>query len=331
MPMPTGSRTACLALTMGLALIPLVSARGGETENWERLRSMPRERRVFLSEKLREFDSLAPEEKSAIRALDRKVEGLSAADQANYLAVLHRYHLWLQSLPEDQRNALKTIPPAERMAMVTKLRAETKSSSPRRTSPVFLQLADLDGPTPYELVQQIKFWFELPPDQRASIEKLDPVERQKQFADLARARGANFNPTRHLTKSEEDDLITKLESTHQLKNGLLQPHAKVDAKDATKQARVRKRLAENYHFIEHPPEAVDPDNLLRFTTALPSWFRPSFDPLPPPEARRRLTILYRLLYPHPKEITDKGPASPGTAPPKPKAPATPKAATAPSF
>ncbi len=95
--------------------------------------------------------------------------------------------------------------------------------------------------------------------------------------------------------------------------------------------RVRRRLAENYYFIEHPPETVDPENLLRFETALPSWFRPSFDPLPPDEARRRLTILYRLVYPHPQEMpVEKAPRPsprprpPRRSPPSPSPPWAPR-------
>ncbi len=120
--MSRGSRPALLASAIGLVLIPL-AARGGEAENWGRLRSMPHERRVALADKLKEFDALDAREKAAVRALDRKVAGLSVADQASYRSVLRRYHLWLEGLPEDQRDALKAAPPSERMAMVTRLRA----------------------------------------------------------------------------------------------------------------------------------------------------------------------------------------------------------------
>jgi hypothetical protein len=329
--MPNGSRPALLASTIGLVLVPF-AARGGEAENWGRLRSMPRERRVALADKLKEFDALDAREKEAVRALDRKVAGLPEADQASYRSVLRRYHLWLQGLPEDQRNALKAAPPSERMAMVTRLRAGARPSSPRRDNPAFLQLADLNGPTPYELAQRLKLWFDLPPDQRAAVEKLAPADRLKRFEDLARSRGEKLNPTQHLTKAQEDELIKKLDSSPQLKNGLQLPHKKIDAKDPEKHARVRRRLAENYYFIEHPPEAVAPENLLRFETALPSWFRPSFDPLPPDEARRRLTILYRLVYPHPQEMpAEKAPPPVAAAPAAKPTPAAPKPAVGTSF
>ena len=55
-------------------------------------------------------------------------------------------------------------------------------------------------------------------------------------------------------------------------------------------------LAGNYFWIENPPEKVEPSNLFRFLSALPKGISESITYLPPEEARRRLTILYRLLY-----------------------------------
>jgi hypothetical protein len=76
-------------------------------------------------------------------------------------------------------------------------------------------------------------------------------------------------------------------------------------------------LAGNYYFIENPPDKkVEPSNLFRFLAALPKWISESYTYLPPEEARRRLTILYRLLYP-----TGEMPLS-GSAPLPPGAPPT---------
>jgi hypothetical protein len=55
-------------------------------------------------------------------------------------------------------------------------------------------------------------------------------------------------------------------------------------------------LAGNYYFIENPPQKVEPSNLFRFLSALPRGLSETFTYLPPEEARRRLTILYRLVY-----------------------------------
>ena len=68
-------------------------------------------------------------------------------------------------------------------------------------------------------------------------------------------------------------------------------------------------LAGNYYFIENPPQKVEPSNLFRFLSALPKGISESFTYLPPEEARRRLTILYRLLYPAPGEMPPSGSTS----------------------
>ena len=63
-------------------------------------------------------------------------------------------------------------------------------------------------------------------------------------------------------------------------------------------------------------------DLERFSAACPPWLHSMTDPLSPDDARQYLTILYRLLYPHPGEMpTDSKPnkAAPGppAAPPRP--------------
>ncbi len=71
-----------------------------------------------------------------------------------------------------------------------------------------------------------------------------------------------------------------------------------ESKDATKkQANIKRRFVDNYFYVENPPSKVSPENLLRFERSLPAWIRGGFDTLPPDEARRRLAILYRLIYP----------------------------------
>ena len=82
-----------------------------DAENWNRLRSMPREQRLALWEKLKEFDALGPTEKSAIQALNARITQLPAVEQANYWSVLSRYHHWVQGLSEEQRNELNAAPP----------------------------------------------------------------------------------------------------------------------------------------------------------------------------------------------------------------------------
>ena len=84
------------------------------------------------------------------------------------------------------------------------------------------------------------------------------------------------------------------------------------------------QLAESLYFMEHPPTPVLPGNLAQFDAQIPDWLRSTLDALPPDDARRRLTILYRQIYPPGKEI----PPPPKEEPSKAKGAVAPKAPTA---
>src|SRR6476661_189856 len=115
MPMPRRPRLAP-PLLIGLAL-PLLLAGAVEEANWLRLQSMPREHRLILAEKIKEFDRLDRDEQARIRDLDRRLSELPPADQANYRSVLRRYHIWLQSLPEDQKGQIDVAPAGAKLAV----------------------------------------------------------------------------------------------------------------------------------------------------------------------------------------------------------------------
>ena len=85
-----------LALSWCLVLPGAGQAADADAENWNRLRSMPREQRLALWEKLKEFDALGPTEKSAIQSLNARITQLPLAEQANYLSVLSRYLHWVR-------------------------------------------------------------------------------------------------------------------------------------------------------------------------------------------------------------------------------------------
>ena len=71
-----------------------------------------------------------------------------------------------------------------------------------------------------------------------------------------------------------------------------------------------RRLAINLYFLEQPtPRPVDPQRLAQFFAAMPPWVRTSFDSYTADEARRRLTLVYRLLFPK----DEFKPARPGTS------------------
>ena len=129
--------------------------------------------------------------------------------------------------------------------------------------------------------------------------------------------------------------LTKAESTFKAK---FEGKAKV-----REHSPLMRRLAINLYFLEQPPpRPVDSRHLAQFFAAMPPWLRSSFDVYPADEARRRLTVVYRLLFPQDefKPVAAKAktgvasstapkhnpahpppvPATPGKAPTVPKVP-----------
>jgi hypothetical protein len=302
--MTDAGRLSLLAVLGALGLCG--AAPGADDAREERLRAMPRERRLYLAEKLKEFDGLDKAERDSVRELDRRVSALPEEDRANYYTVLHRYHLWLQSLPEAQRNEINAKPPSERMTIVSRVIKDQASRAP--ASPPFFQIADVGGVSPFNMANQAKIWLALPNRQKEEVARLPEQERQQQLRKL----GGEFKvkPIPRPTKAEEDAIESRA-----LK-GAAFPALKRFNDEATKPA-MKKRMLEHYYFLEHPPARVSTENLVRFTAALPPWLRTRFDPLPPDEARRRLSILYRLIYPQGSEYQEPKPETPtASAPPK---------------
>jgi len=323
-----------VALSCGLVLPGAAQAADAEAENWNRLRSMPREQRLALWEKLKEFDALGPTEKSAIQSLNARITQLPLAEQANYLSVLSRYLHWVQGLSEEQRNELNSAPPSERMALVTKLRAQERKTPSARTVPLFLQVVDFAVMSPFEMAHRIKAWLDLTPEKRAEIEAMPlQVDQQKHLADLA--QNVRLGSSSRIAKADEDALLAKMDANPQLKTWLNNLQKKVDPTekkkgDATKAEKVRRRAAANYYFLEKPPAVVEPSRLMRFEAALPPWYRGDFDHLPPEEARRRLTILYRLIYPFPSDMPETHKATNSQNPAPAPAAGTPRSSAVPA-
>ena len=85
-------------------------------------------------------------------------------------------------------------------------------------------------------------------------------------------------------------------------------------------------FAEFLYFEENRPPAVSQKNLERFSADCPPWLHSMTDPLSPDDARQYLTILYRLLYPHPGEMpTETKSTKAATGPPAAPRPAAKKA------
>jgi hypothetical protein len=290
-------------LTLGiLAILAPARARADEDENWQRLRSMPREQRLILSENLKKFDALDPGQKAVIRGLDEKLAQLPAENRLNAYSVLRRYRLWVDGLPREQRDLLKSTPPDQRMPLVRKFLAEERSAA-RKPNALLFQLAELNATSPIDVAHRLKIWFALTPEERAECERMPPEKRRSHMEELGRKK--KVAAIRRLTLADEERALESLLANPLLKDRLsnrlaefkktLEASRKVD--EVKKVENARRKVADNYYFLEHPPEKVAPESLLRFDAALPSWIRTPLDHLPPEEARRRLTILYRLVFP----------------------------------
>src|SRR4051812_11828299 len=113
--MSTARRLAILSASVLATLVLSAAVPGPEEPNWRRLRSMPREERVRLADKLKAFDALPTGDQEAVRALDRAIAAEPEENRANDFAVLRRYHLWLGGLTEAQRADLGRLPSDKRM------------------------------------------------------------------------------------------------------------------------------------------------------------------------------------------------------------------------
>ena len=312
--------TSGFVILSAIAMI-LVAAATEHDASWERLRAMPPEERTRLLENLRKFDlQLTPEQQSALRDLDGRLSEMDPDRRVQYLSVLRRYHGWLGGLPENRQDELAAKPPGERMALVRKLIRERPV--PAADTPPILRVLEPGEYSPFELASAYRIWRVLNENQRARVEqaKQENVRRERLFTiganlknaipretrpddfdedrwiGLAQAQRPNLVPEKAAANNKLDDAVRKREAVRH---------------------EILKRQAINLYVsrAEGRPEfrPVAPDRLARFVSALPGWVQTSFDPLPPDEARRRLTVAYRLVFPPPEEIDSKTkPAGAGT-------------------
>ncbi len=257
-----------------------------ESEHWLRLESMPRERRNALAGRIRAFDSLPRDKQDAIRAIDENLAAESPEARENDLTVLRRYHLWLRRLPESQRDELVALSTEPKLKLVEKLYAEERSTRTRRL-PYFV-IAEFGSVSPFVLADQIKVWFALSEPQKETIRKLNEPERLRKLSQFA--NDLKVDPVKKPSPQATESLLAHVSKTR------LYPFVK-KFEDAKKDESVKARLLDHYYFLENRPKPARPEKILQFDDSLPFWIRSSFDTLPPDEARRRLTILYRLVFP----------------------------------
>lgn len=300
---------------VGFGMYRLASAERVESESWNRLRTFPRERRLALHDSLAEFDRLDSAEQARISELDARLAQLAPSERSHYLSVLRRYHLWLRSLPEDQRRSILETPPSERMTQILKLRQTGSTAQDRRINLLEIDPTDTLGGSTSELAERIRTYLLLTPAEQSDLNRMMPVVRRFERLDrIALERGL---PVIALDRSNLDSLDRRFDALSFARNAAARKFALKDI------PRARERLLEASLTARLTAPRVDAARLSRFEAALPGWLRSSLDPLPADEARRRLAILYRLVFPEGQEM-------PEPAKPKPAARPAPSGAPTPS-
>lgn len=322
--MPRRARLAwaLAALLTATAASPLTQ---GPEASLARLRSMSREQRATLAATLDTFEALEPQEQEAIRALDRELAALDPGTRARYLAVLQRYDVFRQSLRADQRKALDAeADPARKLALIGVYRAERGAAEP--TGPPYadaLQISELSRVRLRVLARELVVWFSLDPRDdardRAAFDRMsDPVKRRAYALGLIRKKNLSARIREEQEEFREAEAATRKEALKLLREqvkaevprrkgaGQSEPGSGLEKGREALEEKGRRaaigKLDEVQVFRQLDSAPVDPANLERFEAALPSWARESMDELPPDAARRRLKVLYRLVFPVGTEI-----------------------------
>jgi hypothetical protein len=334
-------RYCCLPFLSGLAVV-LTAAAFDPDQNWARLRALPNGRRAKLVENLNKFDLLYSRlQQDSLRELDRKIHELPAESRAHHLSVLNRYHNWLNQLPEAKQDELSALPAAERMASVRKLAADYPPGSTMTAQ--FVRQVDVGEYSPVELASLFRIWQAMSPAKRGEVERLPAV--QKRHDVMYKAAEARDIPdeTKPLDIDEEKSTsrFEEFARRHRLAYLVSEVRKMAEAGKST-EARTKKaavqgevlrdivrRQAINNYFVDHPPKAVTLERLSEFLAAFPPWLQSAFDPYSPEEAQRRLTIVYRLVFPAPSEFS-KSQRSSAAAVPTPPVAREPVRSTRPS-
>ena len=274
-----------------------------------RLLAMPLALRRRLWDNLQTFQKLDAPTRDAVRALDRAVNAKTDAERAQYYAAARRYHVWLRGLDPDTRAKIDEAPrnTEARLKAVSAVLARIGNRARPADRPPILRMLDLRSRSPFELAFDIKVWQALDAAQRDEVLQTEfPAQREARLA--AFARKLKIEEVKTPTPAERVKLYERVAAglkNNNIPSDLASFGVAPEVAEANPQmiSRMRTFVADNFYFREHPPhDSVHPDRLVRFMEAMPDWIRGRIEPLSPTEARRRLTILYRIVYPAPAEI-----------------------------
>lgn len=324
------------ALTLGLTAVMFVGAANLEFDRAWLLRKSPTER-DRLRESLRRFDMmLNADEQRAARSIDERLNRLPEDERDEYLMVLRRYHNWLKSLPERDRDSLSTMPRDARLKRIQEL--TVKHPPPGGGSNASLDFIQIGGTGAFEVAALCKVWLSLTPSERARIDGLtagvrkdELIKKRKELKIPRELRPTDFDEDRWIDETETrfrelrglnvgpKDWLSKIESKLEQAESNT---PEIAARPRPYLHRFAVNLYVQEHKLEHP---VDPTRLTQFFDAVPPWIRSTFVPFSGDDVRRRLSTLYRILYPYPEEFRALGPPQPTQPPKVPMPGAQPKA------
>lgn len=277
----------------------LVAATVVPDDNWSRLRALPRPERQRLVDNLQKFDLVyTPEQQQSLRTLDRKINELEPGQRAQYLAAMRRYHNWLASLPDPSQDSLKEKAPGERMELIKKMVKD--HPVPHATTARFLQFVDVGDFSPFDLAAIYEIWQSMSTAERQQVERTQPNARRKAFMQKGEAKLVAA-----LLKAngfEESKWVNALEVVAQNRK-IAEVLQEMKTQQEGRPGEILLRQAINFHFLERArPAPVDSVRLTEFLASFPAWLQSCFDHHSPDEAKRRLTIVYRLVFPPGREL-----------------------------
>ncbi|MHB1559478.1 MAG: hypothetical protein ACYC61_18680, partial [Isosphaeraceae bacterium] len=199
--------------------------------------------------------------------------------------------------------------------------------------------------SPFELASAYRIWRVLNPTQRGRLDRMNEIGRHEALLAMGGRQNPpipretipdDFNEAKWLSSVQaylrgvrplllpDEAERKRLEEGARRKAELLDAPARKRLEDAVRRKdAVRRRIlrhqAINLYLVRSVPKSVDSQRLALFIAALPAWIQSSLDALPPDEARKRLTLAYRLVFPHPQEIDSNRKATGKTTQPRPNA------------
>ncbi|WP_165246108.1 hypothetical protein [Paludisphaera soli] len=349
----SSTRARLVASSLGVIAVALAGAATLEA-NRPRFLVKSAAERQDLREALRRYDMrLNLDEQRAARGLDDRLNSLPDSDRDEYLTVLRRYHNWLHLLPERVRNEILNQPVDARLAKIREAAAKYPPPDGESRSP--LDFMQIGGTGAFELASLCKVWLSLSPADRQRVDALPAGDRK---GELIR-RGRELKIPRELKPDDFEEarwaaeVETRIRELREASAGPRDWIGKIESKFEQAGPNIPEvpqrprpfmhRLAVNLYVQEHvPAHPVDSTRLAQFFAATPPWIQSTFGAFPSDEVRRRLSVIYRILFPFPEEYrptasTAKAAAPPRKAPPggpsasPPSGPTTPKATVQPPF